>query len=378
MDTSTRRLLVPLSLALALALSCATQPQPEGGDGKGYAIVVNPQAVPDTYPALGFDPRPDYIDDDTLILTFDDGPDWNNTGKVLDVLKDKGVKASFFINTKNWSDVDADQPMQALVRRMVDEGHELASHSVTHPHLPTLGAAGIDAELSGVENTVKNVVGPNTRLTLFRAPFGEPYQDGNGYELVAPVVAEHAIHIGWNLDVFDYNCPAGDAQCVLNNFKNGVKTPGQGSWGIVLLHSVHAQTADSIGDMIDYARDNGFKFGLVEDVVCTRFGKSSARVVDGTSGGCADGPQPGDPDAGPGDPDDPDAGPGDPDDPDAGPGDPDDPDAGDDPGGDDDPGTGGMNGTCGCRAGGATGGAGGLGFLLLAPLALLALRRRRR
>ncbi len=380
MPTPTRRWLLPFSTTLSLALLACAQPQPEGGDGKGVAAVVS-AAVPDTYPALGFDPRPDYIDDDTIILTFDDGPDWNNTARVLDVLAAKGVKASFFINTLNWSDVNVDEPMRALVRRMVDEGHELASHSVHHPHLPTLSMADIEAELSGVEATVNSVVGAGApRLTLFRAPFGEPYQDGIGYDLVAPVIAQHAIHIGWNLDVYDYNCPMGDAACVLNNFKNGIKTPGQGSWGIVLLHSVQPQTADALAGMIDYAQANNFKFALIEDVVCSKFGKSSARVVDGTAGGCATGPVPMI-DAGPGPNPTIDAGPGpQPGDPDAGEGpQPGDPDAGPGGGGGDDP-----VGGCGCRAGngsegnGSEGNGSGAGVLLLAPLAWLVLRPRRR
>jgi MYXO-CTERM domain-containing protein len=381
MRTPTRLAFASPALAFAtLAAAACSSPVATEGDGSHVHVAPTAEqlrAVPDTYPALGFDPHPSYIPNNVLVLTFDDGPDWNNTATVLDVLRDKGVKASFFINTVNWSDVNMDAPMQALVRRMVDEGHELANHTVHHLHLPTLSASAIDDELSGVEETVDNVVGSDApRLTLVRAPFGEPYQDGMGYDLVAPVVAEHGVHIGWNFDTFDYDCPMGDSNCVLTNFKNGVKTPGQGAWGIVLMHSVHSQTAAALPAIIDYARDKGFELWTVEQVVCARFNKGSANIVDGTSGGCD--VQPGMPDAGP--PGTPDAAPP-PGTPDAAPPPPGTPDAAPegepDAGGNPNNGGGNMTGSCGCRVGGQGEGA-PAGLLLLAPLALLAIRRRRR
>src|SRR5262249_11269410 len=149
------------------------------------------------------------------------------------ILKKNGLRVTFFINTENWSSVNSDPPMQDLVRRMVNEGHTLGNHTVHHLHLPTLGAAEIESEISGVENTVKKVLGAGApRLTLFRAPFGEPYQEtdlaspGADYKLVAPIVAKHAVEIGWAADEFDYNCPAGDGDCVFTNFKNVIGTVG--------------------------------------------------------------------------------------------------------------------------------------------------------
>ena len=119
------------------------------------------------------------------MLTFDDGPEGGgHTAKVLDVLKDKGVKATFFINSNNWSNVATEPEMQALVKRMVNEGHELASHTAKHLHLPTLSTSAIEAELTGVEDIVADILPSAPPLTMVRAPFGEPYQDGNGYDLV--------------------------------------------------------------------------------------------------------------------------------------------------------------------------------------------------
>jgi peptidoglycan/xylan/chitin deacetylase (PgdA/CDA1 family) len=379
-SSSLRRAAVATSALVALAGACSSSPSE--GDGRG-ALAARPapvKAAPDNFPSLGFDPKPSYLPENVLVLTFDDGPDWNNTAHVLDVLRDKHVKASFFINTVNWSDVNQDAPMQDLVKRMVNEGHELANHTVHHLHLPTLSASMIDDELGGVEETVDNIMGGSApRLTLVRAPFGEPFQDGMGYDLVAPIVAEHGVHVGWNFDTFDYDCPEGDGACVLNNFKNGVKTPGEGAYGVILMHSVHSQTAAALPDIIDYARDNGFEFWSVEDAVCAKLHSDSDHIVDGTTGGCnaqpgtpdaGEPPPPGTPDAGePPPPGTPDAGePPPPGTPDAGTSNPDHPD----PNGD-------MTGSCGCRVGGASGaGAGALGLALLGLLAVGGLARRRR
>jgi peptidoglycan/xylan/chitin deacetylase (PgdA/CDA1 family) len=271
-----------LGSAVVAAAGCAME---EPSDSAQQALLAD-------IAEIDFSTRPSYLPENVVVLTFDDGPDWNNTARTLDVLRDKNVKSSFFINTENWSNVNTDAPMQELVRRMVREGHELASHSVHHLSLPTLSASRIEEELVGVEQTVNRVVGPGApRMTLFRAPFGEPYQGNDpnfpspGYQLVAPIVARHAVHIGWAIDSFDYRCTMGDGACVFENVRSALQTPGIGNYGVILFHSVHSQTVAALPDIIDYIRANGFEIWSTEDVVRARFGRSSAEIVDGGGGG---------------------------------------------------------------------------------------------
>jgi peptidoglycan/xylan/chitin deacetylase (PgdA/CDA1 family) len=286
-----RFLAIPaLFVATVAASACSSSGAREGGQGAQGAQAettgTTAQALT-TYPEINFDPRPSYLSPKTLALTFDDGPDYTNTAQVLNVLKNYGVKATFFINTKNWSDVDSDASMQDLVRRMVNEGHQLGNHTVHHPHLAGLSAADIEAEISGVERTVKNIFGASAPpMTLFRAPYGEPYQGNDpnnpsaSYSLVAPIVAKHAVEIGWALDEFDYNCPDGDGGCVFNNFTSAVSG---GAYGVVLMHAVHSQTVAALPDIINYIRANGYTLVQVEDVVRARFGKSSAEIISGAT-----------------------------------------------------------------------------------------------
>jgi peptidoglycan/xylan/chitin deacetylase (PgdA/CDA1 family) len=273
------RALALAATAFAVA-TCDGDLDQESGPADLAEIVA---AVTVTNPQIDFSPTPSYLPAKSIVLTFDDGPDSTNTAKVLDTLKSNGLKATFFINTINFTDVNTDANAQNLVRRIVNEGHTLANHSVHHPDLAGLSAAQIETEIAGVENTVANVLGPR-RLTLFRAPYGSPFDpNGDTSQLgkVAPVVGRHAVHIGWNITPQDFNC--GDATCVFNNVKNELVA---GHYGVILLHCVQPQTAAALQNIINYARANGYTFRSVEDAVVGRYGAPSGDLIG--SGGASD------------------------------------------------------------------------------------------
>ena len=218
--------------------------------------MVSQKAI--TYPAIDFNPRPSGIANNVIGLTFDDGPDLASTPRVLDTLLAKNVKATFFINTINWGDVNTDPTLKNIVKRIVNEGHQLGSHTVHHLDLATLNTTDIRNEITGVQTTVNrsDVLGASfPKLTMLRAPFGSPYNSSApgsaAYDKVAPIVGEYAVHMGWAIDTTDFNCidpaPPPSGACVVNNFTNKVKTPGTGDYGMVLMHSVQPQTADAIG-----------------------------------------------------------------------------------------------------------------------------------
>jgi peptidoglycan/xylan/chitin deacetylase (PgdA/CDA1 family) len=285
-----------LSSALAAAILASLLPACSKAHPPGVATTAA-NAGGATPAEIDFTEQPSYIPSDTLSLTFDDGPLAPFTDQVLDILKARGVHATFFITTQNnGNDVDDAPVSQELVRRIVSEGHGLANHTVHHYSLKTLDAGGIESEILGVESTAGKVLHePSLHLTLLRAPYGEPYQDyfldpkdadaGATYPMVSAVVAKHAVHVGWNVETDDWRCTTGqpqeNADCVYGNFTRAVKTIGApgAQWGIVLMHCVNAQTPAALPRILDYIQANHFRLVSVEDVVRMRFGKPSSELV---------------------------------------------------------------------------------------------------
>ncbi|HEY6835930.1 MAG TPA: polysaccharide deacetylase family protein [Gaiellaceae bacterium] len=97
----------------------------------------------------------------SVALTFDDGPSaW--TPLVLDLLREHGVRATFFVIGQRVRE------RPELVKRIVAEGHELGSHTLTHPRLTEIGEDEVRAEIKGGQDAVEEVLGEAPRL--FRAP----------------------------------------------------------------------------------------------------------------------------------------------------------------------------------------------------------------
>jgi peptidoglycan/xylan/chitin deacetylase (PgdA/CDA1 family) len=275
---STRFRLPNFALCATALMACVSET-----GSQQPSIGSTSQAASATYAEIEFD-KPGWLATNVIALTFDDGPDLTNTPIVLDTLKSKGVKATFFINTENAAtvNVDTSTAAQAIVQRIVNEGHVLGNHTVHHEHLPQDTAARIQSEISGVQTTVNTIFGASApHMTLFRAPFGEPYQtrDATGLALVAPLVTPTYVHVGWAVDTFDYNCTEGDTACVVSSFESKVGTVGNGGYGAILMHSIHSQTASALPTLIDYCTSHGFVFKTIEDLVNIKYGMSSAAVV---------------------------------------------------------------------------------------------------
>src|SRR5205814_10016644 len=98
-----------------------------------------------------------------VAITFDDGPDPRWTPKILDILKAASVKATFFV-----VGVNAER-YTALVRRIVNEGHEIGNHTYYHPNLALCWPEHIRLELNATQLLLETITGRAT--TLFRPPY---------------------------------------------------------------------------------------------------------------------------------------------------------------------------------------------------------------
>ncbi|KAG0247104.1 hypothetical protein DFQ27_002554, partial [Actinomortierella ambigua] len=102
----------------------------------------------------------------TIAITFDDGP-WFYTSGLLDILKSRNVKATFFFNGLGWGHIDY---FADVVKRTYDEGHQVGSHTWDHKDLALLSESEVIAEMTELDDAFKRIMG--VRPTYMRPPFG--------------------------------------------------------------------------------------------------------------------------------------------------------------------------------------------------------------
>lgn len=187
--------------------------------------------------------------DHTIYLTFDDGYETGSTKPILDTLKEKNVKAVFFI-TEPYA---KDEP--ELVQRMIDEGHTVGNHSVTHPStgLPSMTIDEQKFEIMDNHNYVKEHF--NYEMHLFRYPAGK-------FSEQALAIMNNCNYksVFWSFAYLDYdvnNQP--DPTESLNKCIEKLH-PG----AIYLLHAESSTNAAILGDFIDQARAMGYEFEMFD------------------------------------------------------------------------------------------------------------------
>ena len=192
-------------------------------------------------------------EDGVMYLTFDDGPS-ARTGEILDVLKEKDVKATFFvICTQNENN-------QQMMKRIVEEGHTLAMHTGSHNY--TKMYASVEAYLADmyqIFTQIKEVTGITP--TLFRFPGGSinNYNSGMSHELIAEMLRRGFVPFDWNISSLDASTvKLLPAETIVNTVVNNAKKQ---SYGIILMHDSAAKTttAKAVGPMIDSLREMGYE-----------------------------------------------------------------------------------------------------------------------
>lgn len=134
-----------------------------------------------------------------LALTFDDGPDGQYTPQILDVLKQNHVPATFFVIGQNA------EKFPDLVRRMYAEGHEIGSHTFTHPNLSAASDQRVQLELNATQRALQSILGHST--ILFRPPYNADAEPVSAEEVRPIILASKLgyITIGEFIDPQDWN-----------------------------------------------------------------------------------------------------------------------------------------------------------------------------
>lgn len=187
-------------------------------------------------------------DGDKIILTFDQGYENGYTAPILDTLKEKNVKAVFFL-TGDYAKRNKD-----LVNRMIDEGHIIGNHGMKHASLPKLSDEEAREEIMSLHEYVKENYG--YEMKYFRPPCGE-YS-----EKALNTVKECGYKtLVWSFAYCDWDV---NAQPEVNAALERV-TGAAHKGAIYLLHSVSATNCEILPEVIDNIRSAGFEFGLPDE-----------------------------------------------------------------------------------------------------------------
>ncbi|ORY20934.1 glycoside hydrolase/deacetylase, partial [Neocallimastix californiae] len=132
-------------------------------------------------------------------MTFDDGPT-QFADAILDLLKEKNMKATFFVVGNLYMNT-ADSNWARIVKRMYNEGHVVGSHTFNHKDLTTLSADQIKSEMTQLEDAISQAIG---KKPAFMRP---PYGSGNGNQNVMSTLGSlgYTAAITWNLDSGDWD-----------------------------------------------------------------------------------------------------------------------------------------------------------------------------
>lgn len=178
-----------------------------------------------------------------IALTFDDGPG-RDTGRLLEALKQRHAKATFFILGCNA------ETYPETLQQAYQDGHQIGNHTYSHKLLTDRSEEQVRQQLVQTEEILNQVCGQGTTY-LFRPPFGECSEQ---IQKLADVPV-----ISWTVDPLDWKCL--DAKKVADSI---VENAFDGA--IVLSHDIYSSTVDGVINAIDRLQAEGYEFVTVNEL----------------------------------------------------------------------------------------------------------------
>ncbi len=199
-----------------------------------------------------------------VFLTIDDGPSENNTLKVLSILKENGVKATFFMIGKNA------EALPQIVKAVNDAGMSIGNHTYTHDY-KLYGS--IDSCLNDFDkfNVIMDKTIGKKSINFIRFPGGSDNQVSNSdimSQIRSTAVAKGLFYVDWNVSSGDA-APSGlTSQAIISNITGQCSNK---NFAVVLMHDAPDKktTAEALPTVIKYLKDNGFVFRTFDDITPT-------------------------------------------------------------------------------------------------------------
>lgn len=186
-----------------------------------------------------------------VAMTFDDGPHPRNTPRLLDMLRRRNIKATFYVIGENV------KRYPAITRRIVAEGHEIGNHTWTHSKLTKLSDSAVRGEMDRTRDVIVATTGVKPRT--MRPPYGalltrqrEMIYREYGYPTIL-----------WSVDPEDWRRPGVDV--VANRIVSGAN-----NGAIILAHDLHAPSVDAMPQTLDRLLDKGFQFVTVSQMLAQK------------------------------------------------------------------------------------------------------------
>jgi peptidoglycan-N-acetylglucosamine deacetylase len=177
----------------------------------------------------------------------------DNADRILDLLGDRGVRATFFVQGR-WAEAYPE-----TARRVAEDGHLVGFHSHYHARMPLLSDEGLASDLRDGEAAVLAATGVDPR-PWFRCPFGAGYDDARVLEALA---ARGYRDVHWDVELQDWE-PWRTGADVATEGVEGVRTHGTGA--IVLLHTWPGATGEGLPALIDGLGGLGASFVTVDEL----------------------------------------------------------------------------------------------------------------
>ena len=206
-----------------------------------------PTTLPDIVP---------YREGKVAYLTFDDGPDAQNTPAVLDILKEAGVHATFYVTGRQA------EAHPEVLQRIYAEGHAIGNHSYDHRYeklYPDVN--GFLAEMEKTDAVIQGIIG--VRPLILRAPGGVIGHFTKAYD--AALRANGYVEHDWNVSSADAAPNHPVAQDFIDNIASETDGEATAHTAIIIMHSSegHEETVKALSGIIRILKDKGYTFGVI-------------------------------------------------------------------------------------------------------------------
>jgi len=227
---------------LARGQAASGTAQGPAGQNTGVSVAQSPATQPaDSGEARSQNVQPP---EKAIALTFDDGPHGECTGCLLDGLKARGVKATFFLMGQNI------EGNEELVRRMQEEGHLIGNHGYEHVQMTR---AGQEKACQAVDRTGEMIAAiTGQKPHYLRPPYGDWNED---LECLMDMTT-----VFWTVDSLDWKLQ--NAQQIVRRVEKRVK-----EGDIILMHDIFPSSVDAALLLVDRLQEKGFRFVAVDELV---------------------------------------------------------------------------------------------------------------